>query len=360
MMLAQPKSRMETPQSIVAADQIPFAQMREAFARAARPGCVHRRYRVAGYVVDLRIVGEQLAVEVSRAFAHLETADTGRPALTIEVWDEAAAGVTGPRDWTGQPENLQVMLKASADGRFVCEHRPQGIALLDRLAHRIVACTSSADRRRLDERARPFHRLLSMWLTDRGIHFVHAGLVSVEGRGILLGGHGGAGKSTSSVACLRAGHRYLGDDHIALERLTDGSFRGYGFYASCLLELNHMHRFAELLPHALRPHYVGEDKAVFYFNELFPGAIHHSTRIDVIALPKVVDCFEARAERASKAETLMALAPNSVMQLTVPTAAGFHTLADLVDSVPSYRLYIGRDIDRIPDALCRMASELVA
>lgn len=356
----QTKSRKDTAQQILSADDIPVARMREAFARAAGDGFMHRQYLVAGYAVDVRIVGDQLAGQVAQSFAHLEPANTECPALTIEYWDEEAAGVTGHRDWTRCPEDLLIMMTASEDGRFVCEHRPQGIAFLDRSAHRIVACTRSAGKRYLDERARPFHRLLATWLNDRGIQFVHAGLVSVQGHGILFGGHGGAGKSTSSVACLRAGHQYLGDDFIGLEHLQDGSFRGYGLFASCLLELDHMNRFADLLPHALVPYYANEDKAVFYLRELFPDAIRHKTQIRAIALPRLADGEGTCIERASKAETMFALAPTSVMLLPVPTAKAFHALARLVEGVPSYRLHLGRDVDRIPDAVCQLATELSA
>ncbi len=357
-MLPQKQSRTENTNQILSHDEIPFDRMREAFARAAGNGFTHRQYLVAGYAIDLQIVGEQLADQVTRAFAHLEVADTEYPALAIEIWDEEAAGVAGHREWAPQPESALIMMKASEDGRFVCERRPLGIALLDRSAHRIVGCTRSAGQRYLDERARPFHRLLSTWLNDRGIQFVHAGLVSVQGRGILFGGHGGAGKSTSSIACLSGGHQYLGDDFIGLEHLDDGSFRGYGFFATCLLELDHMNRFAELLPYALLPNHAGEDKAVFYLSDLFPDAMRHKTQIEAIALPRVVDREETFIERASKADALLALAPTSVMLLPAPTAEAFHVLAQLVDCIPSYRLHLGRDIDRIPEAVCELAAGL--
>lgn len=41
---------------------------------------------------------------------------------------------------------------------------------------------------------------------------VHAGCVSLEGRGVLLCGDSGAGKSTLSYACARAGWAYTSDD----------------------------------------------------------------------------------------------------------------------------------------------------
>lgn len=41
---------------------------------------------------------------------------------------------------------------------------------------------------------------------------IHAGCVSLDGRGVLLMGDSGAGKSTMSFACARAGWAYISDD----------------------------------------------------------------------------------------------------------------------------------------------------
>jgi hypothetical protein len=52
---------------------------------------------------------------------------------------------------------------------------------------------------------------------------VHAGCVSLNGRGILLCGDSEAGKSTLCYACARAGWMYVGDDSIYI--LHDGNDR---------------------------------------------------------------------------------------------------------------------------------------
>lgn len=56
----------------------------------------------------------------------------------------------------------------------------------------------------------------------RGIFHLHAGaLVAPDGRGILVAGGAGAGKSTLTLALLEAGCEYLGDDAVFLSTRGD-------------------------------------------------------------------------------------------------------------------------------------------
>jgi hypothetical protein len=228
---------------------------------------------------------------------------------------------------------------------------------LDRTCDRIVGFTKSVTRLNLDERARPFHKMLSAWLEDRGVQFVHSGLITHAGKGILFVGNGGAGKSTSSISCLRAGMGYLGDDFIGLG-IEDGRFAGHGLYASCLLNVHHIKRFPDLQPLAHAPHYDYEQKFVLYLTEAFPNCLRQHIAIDAIMLPRVVDAEVTTFRPAKKAETLMAIAPTSVMLLPRPNRAAFERLTQLVQNTPSYWLELGRNVDRIPAAVQALAESL--
>ncbi len=57
-----------------------------------------------------------------------------------------------------------------------------------------------------------------------GSFLVHAGAVELEGRGVLLVGESGVGKSTASVGLGRLGFGYLSDDVVLLE--PSGTVRG--------------------------------------------------------------------------------------------------------------------------------------
>ncbi len=228
---------------------------------------------------------------------------------------------------------------------------------LDRRGNRIVGFADSVSRLNLDERARPFHKMLSAWLEDRGAQFIHAGLVRHRDKGILFVGNGGAGKSTSSIACLRAGMGYLGDDFIGLGA-EDGHFIGHGLYASCLLDMHHITRFPDLRRLGHAPNYPHEEKYVLYLTEAFSDRLLTRSGIDAIALPRVVNSELTTFRPATQAETLRAIAPTSVMYLPRPTRAAFERLVKLVQVTPSYWLELGRRVDLIPDVVRDLADRI--
>jgi hypothetical protein len=216
---------------------------------------------------------------------------------------------------------------------------------------------SSARCQYLDERARPQHKLISAWLDEQGVQFVHAGLIGDGDTGILFVGNGGAGKSTSSVACLRAGLSYLGDDFVGIES-TESGYTGHGLFSSCLLNVHHLERFPDLKPHAVPAHQEFEDKSILYLEDVFPGALRRSVSIAAIVLPRVVRSEATTYRRASKAEALFAIAPTSVMFLPRPSQRAFDRVAELAERVPAYWLELGSEVDQIPDAVKAMAAEV--
>jgi len=344
--------------STVPAPTDSFGAMSEFFeeAVARRPDTVSAHsYVAAGHGVRLRIAGRRFAREVTPSLAHLlSSGPAPARALSIDMWDQEETGVTATITGDRGGEEAFSFLTASADDRFVAEERNVTMSWLDRHACRIVGCAASAGGLYVDQRARPFTRLMSIWLNDRGVQLVHSGLVAWQGRGVLFVGMSGAGKSTSSIACLRGGFDYLGDDFVGLEEAPDGTHTGHGIYASCLLTPAHLARFPDLAAHALAPHHAHEDKSLVYLSRLFPDRMERRVAIAVVALPRVVDSDETTFRPASKVEALLALAPTSVMFLPGATPRALDKLGRLVERVPCYWLELGRDVDRIPDTVRAM------
>ncbi|MBZ9821132.1 HPr kinase/phosphorylase [Mesorhizobium sp. CA4] len=59
--------------------------------------------------------------------------------------------------------------------------------------------------------------VMALALHGRGLLVLHASAIAVGGRSVILMGDKGAGKSTTAGAMIRAGHRLLTDDVVALD-----------------------------------------------------------------------------------------------------------------------------------------------
>lgn len=347
-------ARFATPGEQCTAYERAQAACEEAFA--ARPALVHESFFVfAGRQVCVRVAGRQLSDHLTLPFAHLRTQrDRAIPiSLQIDAWDERETHVAYPSGGDAGPAEKSWpsghgTLAVSRETQYVRYDCNSWVTWLDRAAPRIVAWRANADRLSMHERTRPFPFLLPVWYADVGVSVIHAALVARDGRGVLLCGSKGAGKSTSSLACLCGGLEFLSDDHVGLEEIADGSFIGHSVFSSIRLEADHLENFPQLLPHAIRSHEPTEPKSLVMVDEAMPLSVRRSVPIRALAMPTITGAARSRVQPASRAEVLRALAPSTLMQM--PFGANrdrFAKLARLAASVPVFRLEIGRDLGHI-------------
>jgi hypothetical protein len=329
--------------------------MAAAFQEAARTHAASMStpyYSFAGRLARVTVVGRGLARALERPFAHLERREHSEvaPQLHIELWEEASTGVgcvdcAVPASPTGH-----AIANASADGRFVVYSHVHTRVALDRARNHVVGWVSAAEDLTVYEQARPLAGPLLLWLSDHGVQAAHAGLVARDGRGILCGGPSGSGKSTVALVCAQAGFDYLADDHVGLEANGNGAFLGHALFGSANLEPSHLLRLPRLARHAIPARLAGEDKSLLLLSNLLPSRLPPTVSIAAVVLPRVVSSSATTLRPASKLESALRLAPSSMFILPHARGvrAGFDQLARLAQSVPSYWLDLGPDLDEIP------------
>jgi hypothetical protein len=319
---------------------------------------VERRFVFAGRHVHMRVAGRKLAEHLMRPFAHLVEAPGEDPAsLSIDVWDERAVHVPYPSEDDREPREIRRPtghgeLALSAGTRFVRYDCNAWVTWLDRGARRIIGWRANADRLSMHERTRPLPFLLPVWYADQGVQVIHAGLIARENRGVLFCGANGAGKSTSSLACLCGGLDFLSDDHVGLQATPSGEFVGHSVFASTRLEPDHLQRFPELIPHAIPSPEWFETKSLILVAESMPERVKASVPIRAIALPQLTNETRSRVSPINRAAALRALAPSTLMQMPFgATSDRFAELAQLTMSVPAFKLELGRDVRSIAPAV---------
>ncbi|MGH7825145.1 MAG: hypothetical protein ACREQ7_08210 [Candidatus Binatia bacterium] len=315
-------------------------------------------YAFAGRTVRFRIVGLDLACQITRPFSHLQASGVSAdPDLAIDLWDESRTAIRFPNPLADGNAGWSEVTGTSPDQRFVGQRLPNTLTCLDRFAKHIVGSIAWSDRIFIYERAKPLARPLLEWHNDVKVQIIHAGMVAHSGRGVLFAGKSGSGKSTSSLACLSRGFNFLSEDYLGLEILTDGSLLGHSLYNSVFLESEHLKRFPELKAHVLRGG-PAEEKSVVILSDLFPDRLDRVAPITAVLLPRVVGGTEPRIYPAPKSQALLALGPSSLFQIPSRRTSGFEKLAQIVQQVPAYWLDLGGEINRIPHVVKAFMEEM--
>jgi hypothetical protein len=125
------------------------------------------------------------------------------------------------------------------------------------------------------------------------------------------------------------------------------------------MEPDHLKRFSQFEGHAIRGKYSFEKKHLVLLSQIASLKFARSCRIHSIVLPRVLHRPRSVLLRASKGETLLALAPSSLLVGERSDGmAGFNKLARLVEQVPCYWLELGNALDEIPRILGGLFSEV--
>ncbi len=341
-----------------------LAGVRGAFAMAcdASPAAVHEWYlRLCGRPVRLRAVGRELTDQLTRCFETLQDATiAGARAsavavdLSIHAWDRAATNVGCP-GIPHAPDTTDVLgsglVSQFRQGRLLRYDRAAMVKCFDRADKELFVCVADARRTDLADRCKPFPHFLATWCHDRGVEVLHAGLVSRRGRGVLLGGGPGSGKSTCAVVAALAGFDFLGDDCVGTE-ITPTECRGHACYNAVRVDDGNLQRLPVLRSHCYAPTSPRDrKKSLVYMSDVIPGRTVASTTIVAIAVPRIVGSGPSRLVPAGKGATLRKLAPSTLLRGLGSRADGLAHIAELVRRLPCYELELGAVVDDVPRCL---------
>jgi hypothetical protein len=196
---------------------------------------------------------------------------------------------------------------------------------------------------------------LAELLKRRGLYMVHAAGLAVSGKGLLIAGQSGAGKTTLALALLRAGFGFLADDTVFLSA-DRNALRILAFPDEADVTAQTLGFFPELHRLIRSPEPKERPKQAFCSTHAYGVAPCWACAPDMIVFPHPAGCRQSVLTPMSKTEALMQLICNVVRTEPHSSQAHLDALAGLVKHSRCFRLQTGRDFDRLP-ALLRTAMD---
>lgn len=339
-----------------------FDEARSTWTRAAeRAGGVETRgYRVAGGRIELRLAGDALAPQLTRALAHLAPGGAG-DALVVYAWETETTGTPMPPPPWGNDDYLEYgKIRGFFDDRFqsVFQWGSRSLVMLDLERSEAVYWVHAARQIPFFEMAAPLRLVLHGWLSARGIELVHAAAVGTENGCVLLVGKAGSGKSWATLASCAGGLKLLADDYCAVR--PGSPPRVASVYSSAKTHSDALERLPFLRGMVGNPVRASEDKAVYFLHEHAPARLQLEADLRAILVPRRTGERTATLHPAPGAAALAALAPSTILQLPAAGARTLQRLTDVVRAVPSYSLNLGTDLETIPAAIAPLLDQAAA
>ncbi len=314
--------------------------------------------RVCDLTISLRIAGGAMDAATWPALSHLEAAPQPgvEPDLSVLVWEGEGRSPGGPGrhpDPLGGPVVRPIYRTPTM---VLCDEAGGGLSAVDFDGSVATHCVADAAGVPVWDRGSPLRLILNWWLQRSGLHMVHAAAVGTPRGVALLGGKGGSGKSTTALACLRAGLEYLGDDYVLLGGASR-RHRAFPLYRSAKLEVRHWGDHAWLLPDAALAD-PADEKVLGFVDRDYLASRAAGLPVRAVVFPRVTDRAHPSLAEMSSGPALLALAPSTLLQLRGGDGSGMEALSGLLRDVPSFSLELGRDVGAVPGLLGRLLDDL--
>lgn len=296
---------------------------------------------IGGTLVRLVFHVQSLRELILPAFNHLKS--DGVPVLTLHLHDFDSAPVgsklamllDAPRDSDAfhVVESSELTSFAQARGKIV--------SVIDWIGNQAYWIVRSPADITYIERSCPLLPLLPHWLARRGQYLVHGAAVGNSRGGVLILGHGGAGKSTTALVCLESGLEYVADDYCVVQAAPTPSV--YSLFSTGKLAEHQLRDFPLLSATGEtegRPH---EEKVVLYLTRLAELPIKERLPLRAILLAHITGRRRTALQRLHPARAFRAIVPSCALHYPLARASALSCFGRIVKDLPAYVLELGTD-----------------
>lgn len=185
----------------------------------------------------------------------------------------------------------------------------------------------------------PLRAFLHWDYAARGMRLAHAGTLGLDGKGVLLAGAGGAGKSGTVVAGLLHGLDSVGDDYVLVD--LDGGVSARPLFSTLKQDPRGFARLGLNNRLGTDGPLNWQGKHTFHIEAVAPRPIPASLDIFALMVPHIGHGETSSIMPMSRRDAMIALAPSGIAQMPGERESGFRFFSDLTRLLPCYRLSLG-------------------
>jgi hypothetical protein len=190
---------------------------------------------------------------------------------------------------------------------------------------------------------------LAELLKQRGLYMAHMAGLAIGRKGILIPGQSGAGKTTLTLALLRAGFGFLADDTVFLS--TSNGLKVLAFPDEIDITSQTANFFPELRPSDCEKKITGRHKHPICADRVYGFKPRRQCRPTLMVFPQPATSPKSTLTPMPKDEAILGLASNVLRTDPDSAQAHFDALGSLVEQCQCHRLQTGRDFDALATLL---------
>ncbi len=198
------------------------------------------------------------------------------------------------------------------------------------------------------EAGAPLRPFLHWHYAERGMRLAHAGTLGLDGRGILLAGAGGSGKSGTVIAGLLNGLESMGDDYVLLS--PGDVIRAYPLFSTLKQDPEGIQRLKlDAARNCGRLNWQGKHQ--FTIRDLTTAPQPDYLDIGALVVPRVTGGDHTHFSPLARKEAIVEFAASSIYQMPGERESGFRFFSDVVNRLPCFRMDLGRHPREIADQI---------
>lgn len=299
------------------------------------------RVRICDELIDLRFPSEAHAEAAMQSLSGRISTDEGQADASLLYWyDQCDAYLP-----EGEAKHSAVWQSADATGSLQIGTDQNRLIGSDFVRKRFYYARPEPKDTDYAVYGHTLAGLFSRWASESDRIMLHAAAVGCDGKGVLIVGRGGSGKSTFSVSCLFAGLDFVSDDYTLVS--ASGPLRAMPLYTSVAVNPDMYEKLPQLGLPSVQPSATWCNGKLQF--RLENHQLCQSLEIMAIIMPKVSGKEEVAITPSGAGAAMTQMLHSSITQLDRNRDTRLmQQMAARLSSLPVYDMHMSTDLTKNP------------